>query len=242
MPHLSLQHLWVVSFGNHQKKKKKKSHLIFESSFLHIQEYLWISEESFILKLCEIMKYNLDKQPPFNIFKPGALKTFSLQENTMPRVKVIILCLVTILLFFAHYKFSLNTIEVLVEKRKKKIYYMTFWKRQIYDYHKNGNHISNYQDLQGSKKGKATKGDADIFWTMRIFFILTVVVVITLQMFVKFTVLYTPERMCFTIYKYYLNKQKRKDLQNIKFILIEGFSCTALKQNHRENLQENSIV
>lgn len=128
-------------------EEKKKSHLIFESSFLQIQEYLWISEESFILKLCEIMKYNLDKQPPFNIFKPGALKTFSLQENTMPRVKVVILCLVTILLYFAHYKFSLNTIEVLVEKRKKKIYYMTFWKRQIYDYHKNGNHISNYQDL-----------------------------------------------------------------------------------------------
>lgn len=102
------------------RRKKKKSHLIFESSFLQIQEYLWISEESFILKLCEIMKYNLDKQPPFNIFKPGALKTFSLQENTMPRVKVVILCLVTILLYFAHYKFSLNTIEVLVEKRKKK--------------------------------------------------------------------------------------------------------------------------
>lgn len=166
--------------------------------------------------------------------------TFSFQQNTMPKVKVVILCLVTILLFFALYKFSLNTNEQ--KKEKRKIYYMTFWKRQIYDYHRNGNHISNYQDLQGSKKGKATNGDADIFWTMRIFFILTVVVVIPLQMFVKFTVLYTTERMCFTIYKYYLNKQKRKELQNFKFILIEGFSCTELKQNHREKLQKNSIV
>lgn len=52
---------------------------------------------------------------------------------------------------------------------------------------------------------------------------------IPLQTFVKFTEQYTPKRMSFPTYKYYLAKQQRKYVQSISFILAEGSSHVQLK-------------
>lgn len=84
----------ITSFWNHQKKKYFETAKTFSPNLIICFGFLEV-----FLKLYEIflMSCNLDKQPPFDIFKPGILKkmTLNLQENTMSRVKVVILCLST---------------------------------------------------------------------------------------------------------------------------------------------------